>query len=120
MLPSRWLAWLVVAFVGALELTTVGGFKGLTGGSRAVSRPVWPLCQRRRRAICMLARGSTSDSGDLKGRLVSEGLEEVLAAKAVEAADKAVKQWEPQVRVPHQWPPRTCRLMWAGGDSHVR
>lgn len=36
---------------------------------------------------------------ELKNALVAEGLEEILAARAVEAADKAVATWETQVRL---------------------
>lgn len=34
---------------------------------------------------------------ELKNALVAEGLEEILAARAVEAADKAVATWDTQV-----------------------
>lgn len=36
---------------------------------------------------------------ELKNALVAEGLEEILAARVVEAADKAVATWETQVRL---------------------
>lgn len=46
---------------------------------------------------------------ELKNALVAEGLEEILAARAVEAADKAVSTWETQVGWDMTCPHRRAR-----------